>query len=54
MLSYAQELLLIIDNFNVAMEIFDHNYAIDCPCVLNGMICFAEASFSGQIGPVLS
>ena len=50
MLCFVQELFLIIDNINVAMEIFNHNVATDCPGVLNGMICFAEASLSGQIG----
>ena len=54
MLCYGQKLLPIIDNLNMAMEIFNHNFAIDCPGVLNGMICFAEASLSGQIGPELS
>ena len=38
----------------MAMEIFNHNFATDCPGVLNGMVRFAEASLSGQIGPVLS
>ena len=33
MLCYVQELLLIIDNLNVAMEIFNHNFALDCPGV---------------------
>ena len=31
MLHYVLKLLFIIDNFHMAKEIFNHNFAIDCP-----------------------
>ena len=50
-LRYILKLRFIIDNFNVAMEVVDHNLSINCPSVLNMTVISAGTSLSGQVGP---
>ena len=50
-LRYILKLPFIIHNFNVAMEVLDHDLSINCPSVLNMTVVSAGTSLSGQVGP---
>ena len=50
---YVMELLFVVDNFDMAIQIFNHDFTIYCPGILNFIVSFTEASLSGQTGMVL-